>query len=100
MKRWRNDELVVREIFGRPRKINRDVFIMQGGVEEEQVLAQVQVFVGLAGLLHHPFVVMAVENAYVSLDVGVLEWRREQFHFVAKLAHFLKHTPIRSRGMR
>src|ERR1051325_7876726 len=100
MKRWGDDEFVTRKIFGRPRKIDRDISIVKGGIEQEDMVAQVEIFVRLHGLLQHVFIVVAIEDAGFSLDVAVFDGRREQFHFVAQLGDFLVDAAILAGGMR
>src|SRR5689334_19456738 len=65
MQRWRKNKFVAREVFGGPRKIHRDIAIVQRVVKELNVLAEAEEFVWLHRLLQRPVVVMAVKDARV-----------------------------------
>ena len=62
---------------------------MERVVDELNVLAQVEKFVGLHRLLQRPIVVVGVQDAGLRDDLGVLERGREQLQFLANLADFL-----------
>src|SRR5208282_1573486 len=94
MQRRRENNLVLKNILARPRKIHRDVAVVQRVVDELNVLAQVEIFVGLVRLLQRPVVFVAVKNADFGNNPGVLEGGREQFQFIADLADFHEHAVV------
>ena len=94
VQRRRENDLVLRQVLGRPRKIHGNVAIMQRVVDELNVLAQVEKFVGLHRLLQRPIVVVGVKDAGLRDDLGVLERGREQFQFLADLADFLEDAVV------
>ena len=89
MQRWRDDDFVLRQILGGPSEIHRDVAVVKRVVDELDVFAQAEKFVGLVGLLQRPVVVVAVKDADFRDDFRVLQRGREHFEFFTDLADFL-----------
>ena len=89
VERRRNDNFILRQILRRAGKIHRNVAVVQRIINELDVLAEAEKFVGLVGLLQRPLIFMAVENADLGHDLGALERGRKEFEFLANLADFL-----------
>src|ERR1700722_16440496 len=89
MKGRRDDEFIFRKVLGGPRKIYRDIAMMQSIIKKLDVFAQAEVFIGLHGLLQRPIIIMAVEDADVRDNFRALDGGSEEFEFIAKLADFL-----------
>src|SRR5208283_2571356 len=75
----REDQLIAGEVLERTGKINQDIPVVEGVIEELNVLAEIKVFVGLIRLLQGPVVVVAIEDAGLGLDSRAFERGSEQF---------------------
>jgi len=77
--RGRQHQLVGGKIVRRPRKIHRDVPVVQRAVKELYVVAQIEMRVGLSRQGERPVVVVAVKDASFGHDFGPLQHRRQPF---------------------
>ena len=92
MQRRREDNFVSRQILARAREIHQDVAVVQRVVDELDVFAQVEKFVGRIRLLQRPVVVVRVKDAGFGGHPGALERRRQNFQFLADLGDFVEHA--------
>ncbi len=98
VERWRKNKLIAGEVFDGPGEINQNIAIMQRGIKKLNMLAKIEKFVRLIGLLlQRPFVVMAVKNASFGLDMSILEGGSQQLHFVAELGDLLENPAVAAR---
>ena len=67
---------------------------MQRGVEQLDMIAQVEIFVGLHRLLQDPIVVMAVKDGDFGHDTRAFERRSQQLDLFADLADFLERAAV------
>ena len=100
MKRWRNDEFIAGKVFGRAGKVDWDIAIVKGRIEEEDMIAEAEILVRLHRLLQHVVIVVTIKNAGFGLDMTVFDGGREQFHFIAELRNFFINAAVAARRVR
>src|SRR5215510_5825890 len=100
MKRGRKNKFITRQVFNGPREIDKNIAIVQGRIKELDMLPQIEKLVRLVGLLQGPFVIVAVKDASLGLDMSIFQSRSQELHLVAKLGDLLEYTSIAARIMR
>ena len=92
----RDHQLVLGEVVGRPREIDRDVPVMERVVEEHQVLPLLEQAGRRLGQLERPFVGVTEQDRHLGPDLGALEHRGQQAEFLAHLADLPIHPVVAS----
>jgi hypothetical protein len=100
VQRGGEDQAITREVFGRTGEIHEDVAVVQRVVEELDVLAKLEMFVGLHGLLQDPVIVVAVEDADLGLDMRPFDGRRQEPQFLANVRHLLENPAFGAAAVR
>src|SRR5436190_7535058 len=100
MERRREHNFILRQILRRTREINGNISVVEGAIEEQDVVAQIKKLVWLVGLLQCPLVIVAVENTGFSSYARALQRGRQKLHLITKLRHLAKNPGVSARMVR